>query len=128
MTIDLWILVASVGLTWALIMADAAPGLVSNGVAWGAGNREQAADKEGIAGRIHRTSLNMNENLPLFAILVLVAHVSGQADAMSALGCKVFLGGRLAHAAVYIAGVPYLRTAMWSVATVGTALVVSSLF
>ena len=69
----------------------------------------------------------MLENLPLFAILVLVAHVSGQSDAMSATGSQIFLGGRVAHGVIYIAGVPGLRTLAWAVSIVGMAMVGASI-
>ena len=92
MTLDLWILTATVLFQWTLIMADATPGIIKNGVPWAAGNRDVTPDPEGMHGRVHRCNLNMQENLPIFVALVLVAHVSGQADATSALGAEIFLG------------------------------------
>ncbi len=41
MTIDLWTLVAAVGLTWLLIIVAATPNLLAS-PAWSLGNREQA--------------------------------------------------------------------------------------
>ena len=128
MTMDLWMLVASAGLCWALILADVTPSILIRGVVWSAGNREEAEDAEGVHGRIHRTNLNLQENLPLFAILVLVAHVSGEADATTALGAQIFFGARMVHAGVYIAGISFLRTAIWSVSIVGMAMIASALF
>ena len=80
------------------------------------------------AERLQRSSDNLAESLPMFAILVLVAHVSGQADEMSALGSQVFVGSRLTHALLYGIGIPYLRTAVWCVSVAGMAMVGWSLF
>ncbi len=87
MTTDLWMLVAAVGLTWAFIMAAATPTVLTNPL-WAMGNREKPTEVSPLTHRLTRTAENMKENLPLFAALVLVAHVSGEADATSALGHK----------------------------------------
>lgn len=126
MTVDLWMLVASAGLCWALIMAAALP-VVAN-LKVGLGNREDVPDAEGLFGRVTRAGNNMKENLPLFAILVLVAHVSGSANETTALGAQVFFGGRVAHALIYVAGIPGLRTLSWVVSIVGMAMIASALF
>lgn len=128
MTTDLWMLLASAGLTWVLIMLVANAKLMSNGLAWGFGNHESAPEIGGWLARAKRASDNMNENLPLFAVAVIVVHLAGKADATSALGAQIFLAGRVAHALVYIAGIPFLRTGVWTVSIVGLGMVVSVLF
>ncbi len=127
MTPDLWMLVASVALTWALILIAASPATLTN-PKWSLGNRSEKFDGSAWADRAKRAAENMKENLPLFAILVLVANVSDQANDMSALGAQIFFGARVAHGASYIAGIPYLRTLFWAVSIVGMGLIASSLF
>lgn len=128
MTTDLWMLAAAALLSWGLIMAEATPGILKYGMVWASGNREDPVpEPTGWWLRLRRCSANMQENLPLFAILVLVAHVSGEADATSALGAQIFVGARLLHAATYIAGLPYLRTAIWGVSVVGMGMIATSL-
>ena len=68
------------------------------------------------------------ENLAPFAVLVLVAHVTGKANATTALGAQIFFWGRIAHAALYITGIPYARTAAFTVAFVGEILILFQLF
>jgi uncharacterized MAPEG superfamily protein len=46
----------------------------------------------------------------VFAILVLVAHLSGQANDLTALGARIFFWARVAHIIVYTAGIVGLRT------------------
>jgi uncharacterized MAPEG superfamily protein len=78
MTTDLWMLVWSAVLCL-LIPNIAIAGLaqVPGGFAWGFGNRDTTIELPAWAGRTRRAHANLVENLAPFAILVLVAHVSG---------------------------------------------------
>jgi uncharacterized MAPEG superfamily protein len=58
-------------------------------------NREAMPTIEGWAGRANRAHRNMLENLVLFAILVLVAQVTGSANATTAFGSELFFAARL---------------------------------
>ena len=78
---------------------------------------------EGWAGRAQRAHDNMLESLVLFAALVLVAHVSGRANAMSALGAQLFFWARVAYGLVYLIGIEWLRTGVWTVSVVGLLLI-----
>lgn len=128
MTTDLWMLVFAVLLQWALILAASLPKILANGMEWAVGNREtDGVEVSPVAGRVKRTSDNMAENLILFAALVLVAHVSGGADDLSARGAQVFLGARVVHAIIYIAGIPVGRTLAWVVSLVGLAMIVAAI-
>ena len=98
------------------------------GLAWGFGNRDTSLDVPAWVRRAERAHANLVENLPAFAILVLVAHVAGKANATTALGATLFFWGRVAHAAVYVAGIPYARTAAFFVGTAGELLILSQLW
>ena len=65
--------------------------------------------------RANRTHVNLVENLPSFASLVLVAHITGEADSATALAAMIFFWSRVAHAIVYLTGLPYLRTLTFAV-------------
>ena len=78
-----------------------------------AGNREGLPEIKGWGGRAARAHRNMIENLVLFAALVLVAVAAGKTNDMTLLGAQIFFWARLAYALVYIAGIPWLRTAVW---------------
>ena len=71
--------------------------------------------------RANRTHLNAVEAFAPFAALVLVAHVSGKADAMTAFWAICFFWLRLAHAAVYLLAVPYVRTLIFTLGFVAVA-------
>ena len=88
-----------------------------------AGNREGLPEMTGWAGRAARAHRNMLENLVLFAALVLVAVAAGRTNAMTLLGAQIFLYARLAYVVVYIAGIPWLRTIVWTISVVGLAMI-----
>ena len=48
-------------------------------------------------------------------------------NATTALGATVFFWARVAYAVVYIAGIPWVRTAVWGVSLAGILLVGSQL-
>jgi len=88
-----------------------------------AGNREGLAPCTGWAGRAARAHHNMLESLVLFAALVLIAAVAGKTNAMTLLGAQLFFWARLVYAVVYLAGIPWARTAVWFVSVIGLALI-----
>ena len=130
MTIDLWMLV------WTALLALGLPFiylgglfLTPGGASWGLGNRaEPMAGIPEWAARAQRAHLNLLQNLAPFAVLVLVAQISGKANTTTALGATIFFWGRVAHAAVYIAGIKYLRTLVFGAATFGAILILTQLF
>jgi uncharacterized MAPEG superfamily protein len=83
------------------------------------GNRQDAAALTGWADRAHRAHRNLLESLVLFAILVLAAQATGKLSPMTALGAEIFFYARIAYALVYIAGIPVLRTLIWTISVVG---------
>ena len=73
--------------------------------------------------RCNRAHVNLVENLPAFAILVLVAHVTGEANTTTAAAAMVFFWARVLHAIGYIAGIPYLRTILFAVGVVACLVI-----
>jgi uncharacterized MAPEG superfamily protein len=72
--------------------------------------------------RADRTYINAVETFAPFAALVIAIHLAGKADAMTAFWTMSFFWLRLAHAVVYLLGIPYLRTLIFTlgyVAVVG---------
>jgi len=102
--------------------------LQPGGFAWSAGNRETDLAVPGWTKRAVQAHLNLIENLAPFAVLVVVAHLSGKANAVTALGSIIFFWGRVAHLAAYVAGIVYLRTLTWFGAWVGGVMVLFQLF
>lgn len=64
--------------------------------------------------RADRTYLNAVEAFAPFAAVVLIANVSGKANAMTAFWAMCFFWLRLIHAAVYLLAIPYVRTLVFT--------------
>jgi len=128
MTTDLWMLVLSAVLCLSIPLVSVT-GLLAQtgGSAWGFGNRDEPFAVPKWVSRTRRAHANMVENLAPFACLVLVAHLTGKANATTALGAELFFAGRLAHAAVYIAGIPVVRTLVFGVSVVGNVMILMQL-
>lgn len=60
--------------------------------------------------RANRAHLNAVESFAPFAAMVIVVHLAGKANAMTAFWAMFFFWMRVIHAVVYWFGVPYLRT------------------
>jgi uncharacterized MAPEG superfamily protein len=112
---SLWTLVLAVPPVIALMM--------TRGFAYAAGNRDEQVSLPAWGGRAVRTHRNMLENLPPFAALVLTAHFVDASGPATAAGATLFLWARVAHAALYLAGVPYLRTLAFAASIVGMVMI-----
>ena len=116
-------------LVWAAVLALVQAVVAVNGALMQvglpmlAGNRDGMPEIKGWGGRAARAHRNMLENLVLFAVLVLAAVVAGKTNDMTLLGAQVFLYARIAYALVYLAGLPWVRTASWGVSVVGLAMI-----
>jgi uncharacterized MAPEG superfamily protein len=71
--------------------------------------------------RADRAYLNAVENFAPFAALVIVIHLAGKANATTAFCAMSFFWLRLAHAVVYLFGIPYLRTLLFTLGYVAVA-------
>ncbi len=101
--------------------------LQPGGFSWAAGNREAPLEVPAWSQRAVQAHANLVENLAPFAILVLVAHVTGKADATTGLGATIFFWGRVVHLGAYVAGIRYLRTLAWFGAWAGGLLIAGQL-
>jgi uncharacterized MAPEG superfamily protein len=127
MTPDLTYLVWAVALAILQVLVSVVGAMTQFPLPVLVGNREPAVEGRGWVGRAQRAHRNMIENLVLFAALVLVAHVSGLANATTATGAAVFFYARLVYVPVYIVGIPWLRTLVWTASAVGLLMILSQL-
>jgi uncharacterized MAPEG superfamily protein len=125
---ELMYLLYSVVLTFVQVLIAAAAANQVVGLTRLAGNRDDLPVFIGFAGRARRAHLNAIENLVLFAVLVLVAVAAGKTNATTALGAMIFFWARLAYAAIYLIGVPWLRTLAWFVSVIGMVMIAVQLF
>jgi uncharacterized MAPEG superfamily protein len=123
----MWLLWA-LALTFVQMLVAVSGATLQVGLPMLAGNREAVPAFGGWVGRAQRAHHNMLESLLLFAALVLIAVVTDKTNSTTLLGAQLFFWARLAYAVVYVAGIPWLRTAVWFVSVIGLILIFVQLF
>ena len=116
---ELNLLVWSVVLTVVQMLVAAQASFNKVGLMALVGNREGLPELTGWGGRASRAHYNMLENL----VLVLVAVVVGKTNDMTLLGAQLFFWARLAYAAIYVAGIIWVRTLAWLVSMAGLVVI-----
>ena len=109
MSVELLMLVYSAVLFLVIIVVQAGLAISQNGLLAQAGNRDNLAEPTVLRMRLQRLTANMQENLILFAIVVLVASAAGVSNEATALGAIVFFYARVGHAIIYTFGWPVIR-------------------
>ncbi len=124
---ELTLLVWAAALTLVQMLVAAQGAFMQVGLMRLVGNRDGMPEITGWGGRAARARGNMLENLVLFAALVLAAVAAGRANDMTLLGAQLFFWARLAYAAIYIAGITWVRTLAWLVSVIGLILIFAQL-
>lgn len=128
MPIELQLLVWTVALAAVQMLVAVSGATLQVGLPTLAGNREGLPELTGWAGRAARAHRNLLESIVLFAALVLVAHATGRTNELTALGAQLFFWGRVAHAVIYVLGLPWVRTLAWLVSLAGLLVILAQLF
>jgi len=91
---------------------------------WNVGARDEALPPANpMTGRTIRAQANFAETFPIAIVALLGVVIAGRASAMTALGGWIWLGARLVYLPLYAAGVPVVRTIVWTISMVGLAMV-----
>ncbi len=98
------------------------------GKSWNVGARDEAMPPlDPLPARLLRAQANLYETLPLFIGAILACAVAGRFSMKSEIGAHLYFWGRLIYLPLYAAGVPVIRTIVWTIATTGLVLVIASL-
>jgi uncharacterized MAPEG superfamily protein len=120
MTVELKILAWSIGLGLIYVLIAASLGTAQRGLGWNVGNRDgEPKPLTGAAARAARANSNFLETFPFFAAAVLAVVLAKGSSPHTVLGAQLYFWARLAYLPIYIAGIPYLRTAVWAVSLYG---------
>ena len=129
MPLELRLLAYSVVLLFVLIAVQAGAATLAQGLPTMAGNRDGLGPPKPFEGRTRRALYNHIEAMALFTPLALIIAVQGAVDADDGTRrAAVFLRPRRRTLALYLIGIPYVRTLVWLVSIVGLALIFLSLF
>ncbi|WP_105431144.1 MAPEG family protein [Neorhizobium sp. T6_25] len=97
---------------------------------WNAGPRDQGLAPRGrFAGRAERASKNFQETYPAFVGLLLgVAFAGDDASGWGLIGGWIWLISRIVYIPLYMGGVPYIRSLVWTVSLIGLLAMTIALF
>lgn len=123
MTLELWMLVMAGVLVIVQGLLVGAAKNKQNDFKGDNFQRDECKELTGWGGRAERSLHNYYEYLPLFAILIIAAHITGANNDMTRIGAELFVVGRLLHPYFYIRGPGPLRSVAWLVAVVGLILI-----
>jgi uncharacterized MAPEG superfamily protein len=130
MTVELWMLAASIVL--GMIHLIAGSNLISwqRGYRWTASSREEPVPPlRGVANRVDQATTNFLETFPFFAALVLITHVINHHSALTIWGVHLYFWARVAYLIAAAAGLGLVRSLLcWNTAFAGIALLFAALF
>ena len=122
MVFEHWILLFAVVLGLVHVGAASFAFKAQVGNAYSVGPRDEDRPRMGMAGRLHRAQTNFLETFPLFLACIFLVHVTGAYGPLSRWGAGLYLAGRMAYLPLYAAGIPWLRTFSWNIASLGLAV------
>jgi uncharacterized MAPEG superfamily protein len=124
MTVELWLLIASIVLD--LVHLIASSHLISwqRGYRWTAGNREgNVPPLRGVANRVDQATTNFLETFPFFAAAVLLVRVTDHHSSLTVIGAHLYFWGRVGYLLAATAGFGLLRSVLcWNAALTGIVL------
>jgi uncharacterized MAPEG superfamily protein len=92
---------------------------------WNVGARDEALPAENVmSGRTMRAQANFQETFPIAIVALLGVVIEGKTSPITALGGWIWLGARVVYLPLYAAGVPVIRTVVWTISAVGLVMVI----
>ena len=94
------------------------------GSKWNMGARDETLPPlEPVAGRLVRAQANFLETYPIAIVALLGVVLAERTSDLTAIGGWIWLGARVVYLPLYLAGVPVVRTIVWTIGMVGLAMV-----
>jgi uncharacterized MAPEG superfamily protein len=95
------------------------------GRAWNVSARDEALPEPNpVTGRLIRAQANFEETFPIAIVALLGVVIAGRTSEWTALGGWIWLGARVVYLPLYWAGIPVIRTLVWTISMVGVAMVI----
>jgi len=129
MSFELMMLTAASVWGFLQLVAAAQAANAQYGLRWAASPRDAGMPPlKPLAGRITRNFQNYMETFPFFAAAVLIAQAAGVHNALTWWGSVAWLAGRIVYTALYVSGIPLIRSLFWNVAAFGMLAVLAAPF
>ena len=82
---------------------------------WNVSARDEALPEPNpVAGRLMRAQANFQETFPIAIVALMGVVIAGKTSQWTAFGGWIWLGARVVYLPLYWAGVPVVRTIVWS--------------
>jgi uncharacterized MAPEG superfamily protein len=81
-----------------------------------------------LSKRLARALRNLLETYPAFVALALALAMKGDAGALGTWGAIIWFWARVAYVPIYAAGIPAIRTGVWTVSIVGLLMMLIALW
>lgn len=122
MSIELTLLFWSTTLLGAYLGLQSTLYRVQHGIAHAASARDQEPTPNIWTARAERALRNLLETYGAFVALSVVIELGGHSDALTQWGAHIYFWSRWVYLPLYLFGVPYLRSLIWTVSAGGMAL------
>jgi uncharacterized MAPEG superfamily protein len=94
------------------------------GMKWNLSPRDKKVPELiGLAGRMDRVFKNFMQTFPFFAAAILLVQVSQRLTVFTAIGAQLYFYARIVYIPLYAAGIPGVRSAVWTLSMVGVLMV-----
>ncbi len=91
---------------------------------WNVGARDEALPPPSpVTGRLMRAQANFEETFPIAIVALLGVVLANRTSEWTALGGWIWLGARIVYLPLYGAGVPVIRTIVWTIGLAGLVMV-----
>jgi len=92
---------------------------------WNVGARDETLPAPNpVTGRTMRAQANLLETFPVAIVALIGVVLANRTSALTALGGWIWLGARVAYLPLYAAGVPVIRTIVFTISMVGLGMVI----
>jgi uncharacterized MAPEG superfamily protein len=120
---EILVLALGVALLFVHISLQAILATLELGRKWNAGPRDERAQVKGtIAGRAERALKNYLETFVALVALALALTVLNKTGGLGSVGAWVWFAARIVYIPLYLLGIPYVRSAVWTLSAVGLFL------
>ncbi len=119
MTTDFLMLVWSTGLFGLYIGVQGILYRMQHGVQYAATSRDNEPPPNELTARSQKALRNLIETYPAFLALSVANLIAGQPDAVVTWGAAIYLLARIVYLPLYVLGVLYVRSLVWTVAAIG---------
>ncbi len=113
MAFEIYILIIAALIQLSLIMLHGTYIALTFGILWGTGKRDKRVIVPDMGRRIERSLVNNMENMAVFLPLIIAIAIGNLLTPTIQLIAITYIALRLAFTLIYIANIPYIRTAVW---------------